>query len=976
MDLKSRFPDMTPLSSPPVLFTMNGVGTTVYGHRDYDAETQTYVKTMYFCVVFIPVIALRAYRVADAESGWYFLGRVPLSPAARSWNLALLAAVIGLCGLGIWNSYTDTPEYRARQAIADAESLAAAGETLPAAKAFRRTAYSAPPKESAQAVAGFLGLLDKALESGSPEETEGLVREAAEWRREGASAPAMPQLKTAGPAAAGRVGETDWKTGLTLLDLLEPEFDDRKQYDAAAKPVLERLAAKAGDDPGPAVRLAVIAENAGDLEGCRKLLAPYVKRLGVTEGARILGRLYAADGKLEEAHDLLVPYTEAKLARLHEAEKAFETAAGAAQERVLQALRSGAGDPTFYTRYQAADEAGKQELVTEHISKAISADPAVEVARRALARDAAVVPAALDLGIVLLRRGREMADPEARKREMERAERTFLAVRGVAGDSDGYRMSLGQVYYWLGKPAEGRKLFDETLAAANRSPNVLLGVAVILREVGSPAECRTLAEEAYNKAPDDAGRHGAANLRFVVAVDLDDKIAWLERSNPKDTDVQASLEESRGQKAVREGREADAEAHYRKALELHARLPVTATTLNNGALIRLALFQVTGNRSDLDQGLAMLDKAVSLKADNSIVLINAADAAADAAMREVVGAAIDLRALKYPPGNWMCNFLYDGSAGRAGVIKTVKAHPAWAKAGTYLNRASVLAPKSARIARELADTRYLEGDVEALTRLLARLEADPPDLTEEAADFAEMLDGSQDAKRTAELAVSSARIAEALKRCRPVGGATLAVAAVMNAGALTAVRTYGRPFDPDAAVKLAEEAHAAAPSWSTRETLASLLMVRAEARLSAKSPELAAVVAKCRRFLSPMDLLTALAGRPGPVREAILADPDVVRAAALTAESVRAVPENASSQDWALLKAARPEDPAVAAAEKAIREGKAAAVHRRITRLLSPYSAPAALGRYWDALLEGREADGLQSLREAAGRGLPLPWTP
>jgi hypothetical protein len=74
MNLKDRFPDMTPLSSPPVLFTMDGVGTTVYGHRDYDTKTQTYVKTMYFCVVFIPVVALRAYRVADAENGWYSWG--------------------------------------------------------------------------------------------------------------------------------------------------------------------------------------------------------------------------------------------------------------------------------------------------------------------------------------------------------------------------------------------------------------------------------------------------------------------------------------------------------------------------------------------------------------------------------------------------------------------------------------------------------------------------------------------------------------------------------------------------------------------------------------------------------------------------------------------------------------------------------------------------------------------------------------
>src|SRR5205807_371887 len=82
--------------SAPPLFRINGCGFGVYGKRDFDPETGTYVKTYCFCLLFIPVVALSAYRVADASRGWYFLGRVPLSGFARVWNVLLLAVALGL----------------------------------------------------------------------------------------------------------------------------------------------------------------------------------------------------------------------------------------------------------------------------------------------------------------------------------------------------------------------------------------------------------------------------------------------------------------------------------------------------------------------------------------------------------------------------------------------------------------------------------------------------------------------------------------------------------------------------------------------------------------------------------------------------------------------------------------------------------------------------------------------------------------
>src|SRR5262245_30557578 len=85
--------EMQPISGPPTLHTINGCGTFVYGQRDYDSQTGSYVKTLCIVVLFVPILALRAYRVVNAQSGWYFLGRVPLSGLARAWNFFMLAGV-------------------------------------------------------------------------------------------------------------------------------------------------------------------------------------------------------------------------------------------------------------------------------------------------------------------------------------------------------------------------------------------------------------------------------------------------------------------------------------------------------------------------------------------------------------------------------------------------------------------------------------------------------------------------------------------------------------------------------------------------------------------------------------------------------------------------------------------------------------------------------------------------------------------
>jgi tetratricopeptide (TPR) repeat protein len=147
-----------------------------------------------------------------------------------------------------------------------------------------------------------------------------------------------------------------------------------------------------------------------------------------------------------------------------------------------------------------------------------------------------------------------------------------------------YRISLGQVYYWLGKQAEGRKLFDDYLASKNRAPVDLLTIAVRLRQVGAVPDARVMAEEAYNKASKPEEKHGAATFRALCLKDIDDEIDWLRKANPADPGTKAELALVLGQKAYQEGREQEATQQYHSAIDAYKAMPRSASSMNQTAL--------------------------------------------------------------------------------------------------------------------------------------------------------------------------------------------------------------------------------------------------------------------------------------------------------------------------------------------------------------------------------------------------------
>jgi hypothetical protein len=588
-----------------------------------------------------------------------------------------------------------------------------------------------------------------------------------------------------------------------------------------------------------------------------------------------------------------------------------------------------------------------------------------------------VVPVALDLGIVLLRRAQQTADAKAREAELQKAEKTFLAVQGQAGETDAYRLFLGQVYYWMGKHKEGRKLFDDLLAARKHETGALLEVCRRLREVGAHSEARALAEGSYNKEPDQHKKQALAGVLAVMALDMDERITWLRRADLGEGDNRAQLATALGQKAHADGNDEEAARQLREAVALYAKLPENSTTLNNGALVYFSLYRVTGEREALDKGLAMVERATALDPHKTIPLRNAAWSALDGGLREVVGPAVDLKALK-AEGAWsLLPFLYADRAGRDDVIARVRRHPGVAKARALLERLLVLSPKDDSAYGLLSWLYEFTRDRPALLDLARRVEGVELDQADSIRKTLEGYQGKDRDKRVKELKATRQReeaLVQSLRKGPRGQGVTFAVAATRLAATLRGLGDAGAVGDPERVVALAEEAHEAAPSSATHSALRDALLYRASSTLEKQEPAYRQMASRARLALGTSYLVAAALAREGKAREAALKNPDVQRAIELVREDEARFPDDSGPWSWAMLRAAHPDEAAKVAA--ALAKDEAHQAKLAVGRKLAPVNAGTALLTYWGAQMAGKEGEGRASLKAAAARGVPLPFDP
>ena len=769
---------------------------------------------------------------------------------------------------------------------------------------------------------------------------------------------------TRGLELAKAKGEAEPHQALAILELIAPLAEKREAFARERLPLLEKLAAKHADDVAIVSALAVAHEQLGNSARCEKLLLPLRERLGVSEGARVLGQIFAHQGKDEESFKLLVPYTEEKLQKIEAAASTIKDT----QEALGRQLQQG-NPPNFpLERYKAANDQGKKAIVSEYVQSRLEGDSNYQEAQAVLTRLYPAVAAALDLGMVRLGRARKMKDAAARRAELEKAEKTFLAVRGAAGETADYNFRLGQVYYWMGKHAEGRKLFDEVLTKQNRSFDTLIVVSSLLREVGADADARKLAEEAHGLDVEQKKKWMAARLRALLFQDTEDRINWLEQSNPSNPDVKADLNTARGEQALSKGQEEEAARHFREAIAIYAQLPEGAAPLNNAAIIYGRLYVLTGDVKDLDKSLSMFERAAKHKPGDSILLGNLAGELTEAAARDLIGRRIDLGALRAKGGLGHLSYLYRDARGERPFTEAVRKHPGLARALVQAERLVLLAPKRSSSYALVSSILAMREDVAALRRLDEALGEANLDHSDSSRALKEQLDGKNEARLKEETKVSLARWEKRVQPLRKAGGVTFAI----GASTLAVLLMQDEPANPDRVVQLSEEANAAAPSRATRSGLVSALLFRAHQRLIKQNPDYAGMVQRSRHLLGAGYLVALALERGGKLRAAVLADKDFGRACDLLKEQSAAFPNDPNPWACVLLQGTHPAE--AARAIGALKKDEAGRLSRSIALKLSPTSASAALEVYWELKLEGKEAEGKAVLKACAGRGVPLPF--
>ena len=973
IDLQEHFPEMLPLTGAPTLHRINGCGTGMYGRRDEDLPTDSYIKTLCFSLLFIPVLALRAYRVSDVPGGgWYFLGRVPLSGLGRFWNLLVLGAVTITGGFFWWQNHITSPHYLGKQKVAHAESLRDQGKLKESAQLYlevatKKTTSVWKARETLrELVGGDLGsipLTDAAsvVEAGIRlEEVTGKLSKK------------KSELFGKGMDLVWARGEQDPLGGLAVLNAIEKIADRPEELDEVREKLFEKALAR---DPGNAEflsGLAVLLENRGEVERAGSLLEPHAEKLGTLEGARILGQTYMRQQKIEEAFRLLSPYVEARLGQLHEAKGRFQRAYEVAWSDGVSLLESGTARGFDFRAYKYLAPQDQQTRVQKYLQDHVNRDARVKDAQEAMVRLSPVVTVTLDLATVRLERAQELTDPETRRLELERAEQLFVAVQGVAEENDQYRLYYGQVCYWLGKHDEGKKLFDELLASHKRTHEVLIATARVLRQVGVMSEARALAEEAYERAGEEQDRYAAASLLALCQTDNDEEIEWLRRSDPSDPHTQASLSLSLGSRALDRGNKGVATVHLRKALQDYSRMARTSGSLNNASLASLYLYRATGSRTDLDRALTLMEESLELQPGNAILLYNLAHVRSESAVLHAVDGAVDLNAVNRSANLEVLSFLFRNQSERERYVERLRRHRDFERALQGFEKALVLAPKNADVFRVIKSIAAFTDDVERLRGLRRRLDSVTPDLSAFISQRHDLYAGRKDAEyqeRFDSLLKKQGESVRALSpSTRPIDYAV--ATATLVSSSLDAYIT-GNEADANQLVGWAEKAHEAHPSSGTRAVLYSALCFRAARRLEDELPVFAPLATNTRRALRATRLLAAVTRLDPRLRERILRDPDARRAARLLKETDRDFPDLLDGWQWALLEAFHPDE------RSALRRRFLGSERQRLLReielVISPQDSSAVLEVYFALSAAGKEQDARSLLEKHAREGTPLP---
>jgi len=943
---------MKPMKGAPPLFRLNGCGTSMLGRRAYDAETGTYVKTLVITLLFIPVLPITSYRVADAQDGgWYFIGKERISPQVRMIRSTLLLLAL-FAVLGVF-SYArhHSPDATARRAIAAAEAAAAAGDHLDAANKAQMAAgistdYQARALELADQY------LDAAFSSADPRDilrAFDLARDSRYWRIRFQKR--SDDLEQQMIRMAGEWLEADPSMALEFAFRARKVDRGDAAWVAPMRAALEALVASGDAGRREIDSLATLYSDLGENNALIRLLEPRAPFDDEPTWAGLLGRAYLREGRAMEA----VPVLEAHIERYYPVwvslQASMEKAWQAAYDAALASLNEGRAPQSFYDAYErAAEEAGDQ-MVNQYLRNAIDANARVKSLNAELEKTGNVSALMMDLGIACIEAG-HAAEPDDRDIWFGKAEKTFLRLRAHAEDSPDFQFFYGQVCYWLGKSREGAELFDRLLKDHSDDAGLLIEMGVILRGVGKWDKAREVYRKALDATEDPELRASCIVPLAILAKTVDERIEVLESGDVTIPRIAIDLAEARAAKALEEGDRAAALALYREALAGYGRMQENSTTLNNAALLHFSIFEQSGDQTEHAEGLRKLEAAVALEPNDSILNHNTATRLLTSACAGLLSEALGADWMPLSRGIDDLRLLYVDEAGREEVVSRFTSHPHYVRGRAFLERALVLAPENRSLLMEAVQLATFTRDTALAANLRNRLRAasetaEIPPIDEwitEVEDVAEVRDTiAEQMKVTADWYENA--------RSRVQGSRARLVLDLREATGLLHQVFWLPDLDAGAAKAAVMAVHEQWPSSESSHAVSACESLFAWREICLEQPAIAEWAGDSLRMLHARELLMLAAIR----FDNVLENAATRRAFSSMLEQTGRFPSWHSSSDAVLAELMRTEDRD--AILVSARSHPTADLHEMLSTVLAPHAPGTAvqqLLRHW--ITEGREA--------------------
>ena len=648
--------------------------------------------------------------------------------------------------------------------------------------------------------------------------------------------------------AARAAAEADDVTGAQLEAALA-----RQPWNQRAALALARLDAAAGKLDAAAARLARFG-SPGSM---------------IVDGRILFARIAMEQGDLATADRLFAELLAPRLPRFLAASAALDAGIADLQARLKGQLDRGELPLDVLRAYEAAAEQDKGAVIEQWTAERMQQDPEVAGLRARYEAYAYVVPTAIHLGTVKLRRAQRMTGA-ARDAMLDAAERTFLAVRTQAEGEPAFRLGLGEIYARLGKTGDSERELGAVLAM--HDAKLSLAVAEIYRGIGKLERAEQVASAVYDSAP-PADRQGAAHLMALLTEDEPaTSESWLRKCDQHDPTIQIALLELEARELLHQGKLAACAAKF---AEVANRYLATASAgdlagYNNAAVADGERFECSGDLSALAAAESALEQADKLGGDQPIVVGNLARMLDGNAVTRALARRADLRGLRLrsDEAGDLAKLLLDGPE-RDATLAAITADPAWRRSYELAQHYEVLAPSSTDpYSLELSHAATMR-DAAGAAAVIDRLQrAKAIDTSRADAELARWLGGSDDDRRIQQLDATIAGYQEL------IDSGQLAPHARAAALYLEAIAIHTRAlYWPDPArmarvIEINEQAARLWPALDREAVMAHVLLDQAGVRIAP------ARWSKLRRERSAAAILDQLSAAGDPLASKLRAAPE------------------------------------------------------------------------------------------------------